>query len=132
MEGRIIYRELSYKITGLCFQVQNELGRFCREKQYANRLKQLLIQNKIKYQREVQAPFIFNDNEQVGGNFPDFVIDNKIVLDCKAKKFITKEDYNQIQRYLMAKKLLLGLIVNFRNTHLKPKRIINYNLKNNN
>ena len=56
----------------------------------------------------------------------DFIIEGKIIVDIKAKKFITKEDYNQMQRYLNVSGLILGMIVNFRNTHLKPKRIINY------
>lgn len=128
MEGKIIYPKLCYKINGLCFRTQNELGRFCREKQYADRLEQLLIENGIKYQREALIPFVINNNQKVKGNIADFIIENKLVLDCKAKKFITKEDYNQMQRYLIAKNLILGLIVNFRSTYLKPKRIINYKL----
>ena len=39
--------------------------------------------------------------------------------------FITKEDYFQTQRYLQAANIKLGLIVNFRSTFLKPKRVIN-------
>ncbi|MFV1917184.1 MAG: GxxExxY protein [Patescibacteria group bacterium] len=39
-----------------------------------------------------------------------------MILDIKSKKFITKEDYCQIQRYLKAASLKLGLIVNFHNT----------------
>ena len=49
---------------------------------------------------------------------------NKIVLDAKAKKFITKEDYFQMMRYLRIANIKLGLIVNFRNTFLKPKRVL--------
>ena len=40
------------------------------------------------------------------------------------KNFITKEDYYQMQRYLKAANLKLGLIVNFRTTYLHPKRIL--------
>jgi len=128
MEEKIIYKDLCYTINGLCFQTQKELGRFCREKQYADRLEQLLLQHKIPYKREAKIQFDFNEGNKVGGNFADFLIDDKIILDCKAKKFITKDDYNQMQRYLSAKKATLGLIVNFRSSYLKPKRIINYNL----
>jgi len=56
---------------------------------------------------------------------PDFIIEKAVVLDVKAKKFITKEDYNQMMKYLTLLKKELGLIVNFRASFLKPKRILN-------
>lgn len=59
------------------------------------------------------------------GNKADFLIASKIVIDFKAKKFVTKEDYMQMQRYLHGANLELGLIVNFRGTYLKPKRVLN-------
>lgn len=114
--------ELSYKITGVCYKVHNELGRFCREKQYSDKLEEKLIENNINYKREFRIDKLTDSPE---GNIADFIIENKIIVDLKAKKFITKEDYYQMMRYLMASNLQLGLIINFRNTFLKPKRIIN-------
>ena len=119
----IIYPELSYKLTGLCFQVQKELGRFCREKQYADRLDKLLQEKKIAYQREVEISKLQKGSPE--GNRVDFVIDEKIIVDIKAKRFVTKEDYYQMQRYLQSSDLELGMIINFRNAYLKPKRVLN-------
>ena len=124
MRDNIIHKELSYKITGLCFKVHNKLGRFCREKQYSDSLEQLLQEKNINYQREFDLKNTGID--PLMGNRVDFLIENTVIIDLKAKKFITKEDYNQMQRYLNSAKLKLGLIINFRNTYLKPKRIINY------
>ena len=120
---RIIHKELSYKITGLCFQAHKKLGRFCREKQYADKLEELFKQAGISYKREVDLGDLFPESPK--GNRADFLIENKILLDAKAKKFITKDDYNQMQRYLRAADFDLGLVVNFRNTYLKPKRVLN-------
>ncbi len=117
---RILFPQLSYELTGLCFKIQNKMGRFCREKQYADALEVLLKEKKIPFEREISL----NDGE-IQGNIADFLINDKVILDLKAKKFITKEDYNQMQRYLQGKNLELGLIVNFRSTYLKPKRILN-------
>lgn len=122
MQKKIILSDVSYKINGLCFKVHNELGRFCREKQYADKLEQLFIENKVSYKREIQIEKLTDSPK---GNIADFIIDNKVILDLKAKKFITKEDYYQILRYLKAANMQLGLIINFRNTYLKPKRVIN-------
>lgn len=122
MTKDFILGDLSYQITGICFEVHNDLGRFCRERQYSDRLEQLLKENNIDYKREIRIDKLTDSPE---GNIADFLIENKIVLDIKAKRFITKEDYYQMLRYLKASKLQLGLIVNFRNTYLKPKRVIN-------
>lgn len=121
--GKIIFPDLSYKITGICFNVHRKLGRFYREKQYGDALELLLKEKQISYKREHEI----GDStlSQPEGNKVDFLIEDKIILEIKAKKFITKEDYNQMQRYLAASNLELGLIVNFRNTYLKPKRVLN-------
>ncbi len=121
---KIIYPELSYKITGLMFEVHNELGRFCKEKQYADLLELKFKKEKILHEREKEIPFNCSDG-QIKGNKIDFIIENKILIDIKAKKFVTKEDFYQMKRYLRASESRLGLIVNFHNTYLKPKRVLN-------
>ena len=123
MNEKIFFKELSFILNGLCFRVHNELGRFCRERQYADRLEQLFRTEGLKYQREVDLLKI--RKESPTGNRADFVIESKIVIDLKAKPIITKDDYLQMQRYLWSSGLKLGLIVNFRSRYLKPKRVIN-------
>jgi len=120
---KLLFPGLSYKLTGLCFKIHHRLGRFCSEKQYADALEIALEESKIGYRREYD---IGNLNLPVlTGNRTDFLIENKIIVDVKSKKFVTKDDYNQMQRYLQGGKIELGMIVNFRNTYLKPKRILN-------
>ncbi|HAZ16716.1 MAG TPA: hypothetical protein DCY49_02335 [Candidatus Jacksonbacteria bacterium] len=82
----------------------------------------LLGQNKIIYQREFLIESLAVNLSQ--GNRVDFFIDNSILLDLKAKKFITKADYYQMKRYLQASNLELGLIINFWHPYLKPKRVL--------
>ncbi len=127
MKPEIIYPELSYQITGLCFKVHNDLGRFAKERQYCDRLEQLFKEVNLRYKREAKIYFQFLDADNpIGGNIADFIVEDLIIVECKAKRFVTKEDYYQTQRYLSATKLKLGLIVNFRDRYLKPKRVINY------
>jgi len=118
---KIIYPELSYEITGILFKVHNELVRYCKERQYQDVLEQKLRDRRLQFEREKTLPI----NKEVGGNQVDFCIENKILLECKAKGFLTKDDFYQMLRYLKAAKMKLGFIVNFRNKYLKPKRILN-------
>ncbi len=55
------------------------------------------------------------------------MIENLIVIDFKTKTIITKEDYFQMKRYLDATDKELGIIVNFRQKSIKPKRVLNSN-----
>ncbi len=124
---QIINPELSFRITGLCFKVHNELGRFCSERQYSDSFEQKLLEVGMVYFREYELSNLAEVERK--GNRVDFLIVNSIIVDVKAKKFITKEDYYQMLRYLQAANKELGLIVNFRSTYLKPQRVINNTYK---
>ena len=113
---KLIYPKLSYLLTGICFEVHNTLGRYSREKQYAEAIEERLINLSIPCEKEWEIPNT--------GNKVDFLIDKKIILEIKAKRFITRDDYYQAQRYLQASDIRLGLLVNFRNRYLKPARIV--------
>jgi len=114
--NELIYPELSYFIVGSCFEVHNSLGRYAREKQYGDALAKKLKDHGIKFQKEIPIG--------VSGNIVDFLIDDKIIIELKAKSIITKGDYYQAQRYLQESGLKLGIIVNFRDEHLKPRRVV--------
>ncbi|GBE17016.1 hypothetical protein BMS3Abin15_00849 [bacterium BMS3Abin15] len=120
----IYYPKLSYKLTGLFFKVHNELGRSMSERQYCDAFEKHLKENNVEYQREKEINKIFS-NVNSRGNIPDFIIDQKIIVDFKAKRLITKEDFYQMMRYLEVANLPLGIIVNFRSHYLSPKRVIN-------
>jgi len=120
MIKNLFYPELSYKITGILFKVHNKLGRYCREKQYQDFIAELFKKEGLKFEREKKLPISL----ETGGNQVDFLIEDKILLECKAKPIITKEDYYQMMRYFKTAKKKLGLIVNFQNKYLRPKRIL--------
>lgn len=58
------------------------------------------------------------------GNIVDGIVDGKVLLEFIAKRIVTKDDYYQTQRYLQETGLLLGILVNFRDKYIKPKRIV--------
>ncbi|MFH1427927.1 MAG: GxxExxY protein [Patescibacteria group bacterium] len=120
----LLYPELSYKLNGLFFEAHNKLGRYRNEKQYADYFEQQLIKEKMDYKREYILPASFN-GERKRRNVVDFIAENKIIIDFKTKTIITKDDYFQMQRYLTSANIELGIIVNFRQKTLTPKRVMN-------
>jgi len=116
INNKVIHPELSYKITGILFATHNELGQYAREKQYGDLLEKKLKEIGLPYKREISI----SDS----GNILDFIIEEKIILELKSVKIITKDNYRQIQNYLQSTSIKLGLLVNFRSKYLKPIRII--------
>ncbi|MBI5530854.1 MAG: GxxExxY protein [Candidatus Doudnabacteria bacterium] len=117
IQKEFLFGDLTFKIRKVLFDVHNELGMYGREKQYAD-----LAETKFK-------EFGFNTKREVRvgdtGNIVDFIIDDKVVLEFKAKPFLMADDYNQIQRYLHILNFRLGLLINFRTKYLSPKRVLN-------
>jgi len=112
----IIYPELSYVVVGILFSVHNQLGQYAREKQYCD-----LIELKFK---EISMPYKRECRIGESNNIVDFIINNKIILEVKAKRLITKEDYFQTQRYLQEANTKLALLINFRSKYIKPTRVV--------
>ncbi len=119
----ILYPELSYDLNGIFFKIHRELGRYSREKQYADALERELKERSVIYAREERNI----KDEYFTGNITDFVVNNCVVIELKAKKFVTKDDFYQVKRYLINLDKKLGLLVNFRDDFIKTKRILNNN-----
>lgn len=115
-EGKVIYPELSYALNGALFAAHNRLGRFEKEKRYGDVFEEELRTANVSYRREVALG--------ESGNRVDFLAEEKVVVELKAKRGFTQEDFRQIQNYLQESGIKLGLLVNFRDGHLKPKRIV--------
>jgi len=114
--GKVLYPEMSYIINGILFSVHNELGFYAKEKQYGD-----LIEKKFK---EVHLPFKREQRISDTGNILDFIIDDCIVLEKKTVRFITNENFRQIQNYLQQTGINLGILVNLKSKFIKPLRVI--------
>lgn len=116
----IVEKELSYKLGGIFFKIQKNNGRFCRERQYGDALEKELSDAKISFKREYPI--------EIGGrksNFVDFLVEGRVLVDLKTKPYLEKEDFYQMKRYLEVSGLKFGLLVNFQDKFLKPKRVLN-------
>lgn len=121
---KLVYPKLSYEVVGILFEIHNKLGNRYQEKYYQRAVEVKLKNKKIPYQKEISVDLMI-DSQKIGKYFLDFLIDDKLVLELKAKPLLTKNDYRQIRAYLQSKNLKLGILANFYGESLEYKRVLN-------
>ncbi|GIW65661.1 MAG: hypothetical protein KatS3mg094_180 [Candidatus Parcubacteria bacterium] len=109
----ILYKELSCKLQDIFFKIRNELGSGHKESIYQNALAKELEKNKINFQREYPVKIYSKEGYFLGLYKPDFVIDNKIIIEVKAKSFLSKQERIIIYDYLKNSEFEVAYIVNF-------------------
>lgn len=122
--GSLLYKQESYTIIGVCMEVHRELGKGFSEMVYGDALEIELINNNIKYKREVKFNITYKGDLLFHFYVADFIIDNKIVLEIKAIENLTKSHVKQTLNYLAASKLKLGILANFGEDSLTYKRVV--------
>lgn len=121
----IVFKEESYRIIGSCMKVHTELGSGFLESVYQEALEKQFIKDGIPYVREKLLLIQFAGEPLKKKFRADFVCFDKIIVELKASVFIHNDNYLQTQNYLNATKFQLGLLVNFGESSLKYKRILN-------
>ena len=125
MDEKIIFKEESYKIIGICMNIHSTLGNGILEAVYSEVLEKEFVKNNIPYQREVKLDLFFNGEKLDKKYKADFICFDNIILEIKAVSFIHENFTKQTLNYLKATDKKLGLLINFGEKSLKYKRIIN-------
>jgi len=120
----LIYKELSYKITGLAMKVHGQLGYGFLEKVNENALSILLRREGLKVQTQHPITVHF-EGEVVGQYFADMLVEDKILLELKVAERISSRHMAQTLNYLKATNLKLALILNFGPKRLESHRVVN-------
>ena len=118
------YKDLTHKIIGCAMAVHNTLGNGFQEVIYQRALAIEMAQNGLDFHRELEMP-IFYREQQIGTRRVDFLVEDVIMVELKAITALEKVHLAQALNYLEAYKLEIGLLINFGNTSLQFKRIIN-------
>ena len=124
----MLYKDLSYKVVGILYEVYNESGYGYSEKIYENAIAKNLLENKINYKK--QAPYrIRFHGDIIGRNYIDFIIENKIVLEIKRGDYFSRKNIEQIKKYLAVTKMKLAILAHFTSNGVKIFRAFNSNNK---
>ena len=122
-EGDFLYEKLTYKIRGALFQVRKKIGLGHKEQVYHNALAIELKNAGLTYESKKNLPITY-EGQNIGIYQPDFVIEDKILVELKALPEIGKPQIEQAWSYLKECDYKLALLVNFGSKDLEIKRIV--------
>ncbi len=106
------YAELSDKIIKAFYTVYNTLGYGFLEKVYERAMIIELKKLGLNCMSQVQIK-VFYANQIIGDYVADIIVENKILVELKAIKHLSKQDEAQLLNYLTATKYEVGLLFNF-------------------
>ena len=126
MSTEILFKDESYKIVGACFEVYREKGCGFLEAVYQECLEIELRLQGIPFIAKRGLALEYKGVRLHATYEPDFVCHEKIILELKAVKDLADEHRAQVQNYLKATGLHLGLLVNFgHHPKIEVERIAN-------
>ncbi|KKR70102.1 MAG: hypothetical protein UU12_C0029G0008 [Candidatus Woesebacteria bacterium GW2011_GWA2_40_7b] len=123
MTDKLLYADLTYKVRGAFFTIYNILGFGHKEIIYQKALAKELDKIGIKYKREPRLKIIY-DGDVLGTYVPDFLIEDKIIVELKSTQYFPPDLGKQILNYLKVTGYKLALAVNFGQSKLDIRRRI--------
>ncbi|MBL7196625.1 MAG: GxxExxY protein [Candidatus Omnitrophica bacterium] len=123
MSTDFIYKNLTYKIIGALFEVHNNLGPVHKKNIYHEAIKIEFKFQGISFVEE-KALEVKYKGQKIGVYRPDFIIDDKVILEMKAVPILAKTMVDQMYYYVRGSKYKLALLANFGTNKLIIKRRI--------
>jgi GxxExxY protein len=120
------HEELTHKIIGCAMEVHKILGNGFQEVIYQRALAIEMQFQGLVFEREKNMSIFYRDFD-IGTRRVDFFVENKIMVEIKAKLELDDSNLNQSINYLEAYKMKIGLLINFGSNSLQFKRVHNNN-----
>ncbi len=106
------HQALTEEIIKIFYWVYNALGYGFLEKVYENAMMIELKKEGLPAIQQSPINVVYSD-QIVGQYFADMIVDEKVIIEIKAKKYLMQEDEAQLLNYLKATDKEVGLLINF-------------------
>lgn len=110
--GKLEYEKISYQIRGLIFEVYNTLGPGFKETIYHNALTEEFKKRGLPFEDKKKIRIEYK-GKVVGVYEPDFIVEDKIIIEIKSVENMPKIFEKQLYSYLKSAHYKVGLLVNF-------------------
>jgi GxxExxY protein len=118
-------KEETYKIIGICMEVQRVLGFGFSEVIYKDAIEIELETCGIEYVREPKLTVSYKGRQLHHRFYADFISYQRIIVEIKSSESgISTDCIAQVLNYLRVSGNMIGLIVNFGKRKLEYKRLI--------
>ncbi len=118
-----LYKDLTYKIIGALYEVHKELGSVHKETIYHKAVAIELSDRNIPFIEEKSIDVKYK-GKKIGLYRPDFIIEDKVILEIKVVPLINKAMQDQVFYYIKGTKYKLVLLANFGTAKVGIKRLI--------
>lgn len=110
--AEMLCKEITDQVLSAFYTVYNELGFGFLENVYQNALYRELIRKGLRC--EALKPIdVYYKGEVVGKYIADIIVEGKVILELKAVASLTEAHECQLQNYLKATRIEVGLLLNF-------------------
>lgn len=107
------YLQIGANIIGAAFNVRKESGRGLREKYYEAALTWEISQLGHNAERQKLMPCLYKGHIIGDAYASDIIVDNKVIIEVKAKTKMTVDDISQLLTYMKLSGIKLGYLINF-------------------
>ena len=119
------HKDITSKIIGAAFEVHNFLGNGFQEKVYQRALAWELTEAGLGFQREIEQDIFYKDvPKPIAQRRVDFLVENRILIEIKARAVIEPAHIVQTLNYLKVYRLKVGLLINFGAKSIEFKRLV--------
>ncbi len=122
-KGKLLEEGLTEQVLAAAFKAHNALGCGFLEKVYENAMVVELSRAGIPVaqQKTIQVKY---DGVIVGDYQADLIVDDRVLLECKAVNQLDPVHEAQLLNYLKATGIRVGLLLNFGRTRLQHRRLV--------
>jgi len=116
------HEELTFRIIGAAMAVHNRLGPGHKEEVYQRALEAQSVADGLVFEAQKQLE-VYDNGLLVGYYIPDFIYEEKVIVEIKAFAVLPRKYLGQVVTYLNHTGLQIGLLLNFGERRLAPQRV---------
>ncbi len=114
--------KLIYRVIGCMIAVHKELGPGFLEPLYRRALELEFVAQGISSESEKEVSLYYRERP-IGMQRLDVFVEGELVVELKAVESLMKKHYAQVRSYLKAVNKPIGLLANFSDYQLDPRRV---------